>query len=117
MLIIIFTWRENDMAKLKRKESHKVSEEENELMLHKRDLSKETFWTNLKGSARVICEKHDLLYIGSIDALFKIGLQLFLFIWVPLLEETSGTFIHPGAIFVCFMFARLIGAELLDVIY
>jgi len=77
--------------------------------------SEKTFWTNLKESAMVLTEKHDLLSIGIIDSLFKIGLQLFLFIWVPLLEETSGTFIHPGAIFVCFMFARLIGAELLDV--
>lgn len=77
--------------------------------------AKETFLSNLKGSANVLREKLDLLYIGIIDSLFKIGLQLFLFIWVPLLEETSGTFIHPGAIFVCFMFARLIGAELLDV--
>jgi len=81
-----------------------------------RDTSLDSFWSNLKGSAVVLSEKLDLLSIGIIDSCFKIGLQLFLFIWVPLLEETSGTFIHPGAIFVCFMFARLIGAELLDVI-
>jgi hypothetical protein len=79
--------------------------------------SEDSFWKNLQGSAKVLGQKPDLLAIGIIDSCFKIGLNLFLFIWVPLLEETCGTFVHPGAIFVCFMFARLIGAELLIVKY
>jgi hypothetical protein len=47
--------------------------------------------------------------------LFKIALVLFLFIWTPLLEETIGARVHPGAIFACFMLARLMGAETFSV--
>ena len=57
-----------------------------------------------------------LLSIGAIEGCFKVCLQLFLFIWTPLLEESVGGLIHPGAIFVCFMLARLIGSEFYDVI-
>jgi hypothetical protein len=56
-----------------------------------------------------------LLGIGIIESLFKVSLNLFLFIWTPLLEESAGGHIHPGAIFVCFMVARLIGSELFQV--
>jgi hypothetical protein len=52
----------------------------------------------------------------SIESLFKIALVLFLFIWTPLLEETIGARIHPGAIIACFMLARLMGAETFSVI-
>jgi hypothetical protein len=56
-----------------------------------------------------------LFAVGIIEGCFKVCLQLFLFIWTPLLEETAGGLIHPGAIFVCFMLARLIGSEFYDV--
>lgn len=57
-----------------------------------------------------------LLSVGIIESFFKISLNLFLFIWTPLLEETAGGLVHPGAIFACFMFSRLIGSEIFEVI-
>jgi hypothetical protein len=62
-------------------------------------------------------EDKALLGVGIIESLFKVSLNLFLFIWTPLLEESAGEHIHPGAIFVCFMVARLIGSELFQVKY
>lgn len=41
-------------------------------------------------------------------------MQLFVFMWTPLLEETAGGYIHPGSVFVCFMLARLIGCEMFE---
>jgi hypothetical protein len=71
----------------------------------------ETFtfaWNRLKGDKALMC-------VGVIESCFKICLVLFLFVWTPFLEETIGAFIHPGAIFACFMLARLIGSEFFDV--
>jgi hypothetical protein len=56
-----------------------------------------------------------LLSIGMIEVCFKVALQLFIFIWTPLLEETGGGIIHPGSVFICFMIARLIGSEIFKV--
>ena len=78
---------------------------------------KESFVDNIKLSFKTLREDKALASIGVIEALFKVSLNLFLFIWTPLLEETAGGLIHPGAIFVCFMLARLIGSELFEVMY
>ena len=69
----------------------------------------------IKLSLKTLKNDKALTCIGIIEGLFKVSLQLFLFIWTPLLEETAGGYIHPGAIFVCFMLARLIGSELFEV--
>jgi hypothetical protein len=66
-------------------------------------------------SLKTLKDDKALLGIGIIESLFKVSLNLFLFIWTPLLEESAGGHIHPGAIFVCFMVARLIGSELFQV--
>jgi hypothetical protein len=57
-----------------------------------------------------------LMAVGVIESSFKISLQLFIFIWTPLLEETAKGYINPGSVFVCFMIARLMGSELFEVI-
>ena len=56
-----------------------------------------------------------LLCVGMVESGFKICLQLFLFVWTPLLEESIGGLIHPGSIFTCFMLSRLSGSELFEV--
>lgn len=75
-------------------------------MLEKMKLS----WTCLKADKA-------LFSVGIIESSFKISLQLFIFIWTPLLEETAGGYIHPGSVFVCFMIARLMGSELFEVYF
>lgn len=55
-----------------------------------------------------------LLCVGIVESSFKISLELFLFIWTPLLEETTGSYVNPGAVYTCFMIARLIGSELFE---
>lgn len=58
-----------------------------------------------------------LLCLGIVESGFKICLQMFLFIWTPLLEESIGGLIHPGSIFALFMLSRLSGSELFNVNY
>jgi hypothetical protein len=53
--------------------------------------------------------------VGLIEITFMISNSLYHFIWTPLLEESAGSFINPGAVFICFMLARLIGSELFEV--
>lgn len=74
-----------------------------------------TFCEKFQYSWTCIKEDKALLSLGIIESCFKISLQLFIFIWTPLLEETVGGFIHPGSVFVCFMIARLMGSELFEV--
>lgn len=99
-LSIAFFWEENRMDRLDPQDKHA-----------KQYTFMETFhfaWNRLKSDKALMC-------VGVIESCFKICLVLFLFVWTPLLEETIGTFIHPGAIFACFMLARLIGSEFFDV--
>jgi hypothetical protein len=97
--IILFTWNENN------------------LIDHKKKLDmNQTFSLKLASSFRHIIENKALLCLGTLEGFFKVCLFLFLFIWTPLLEETCSCLIHPGAIFTCFMIARLIGSELFSVI-
>ena len=75
----------------------------------------QTFMEKIYLAFHTLRSDRALICVGTIEGSFKICLQLFLFIWTPLLEETAGGLIHPGAIFVCFMLARLIGSEFYDV--
>lgn len=72
------------------------------------------FVGTFKYSLERITSDFPLLYVGIIESCFKITLHMFLFIWTPLLEETCHGMIHPGAIFITFMLARLIGSELFE---
>jgi hypothetical protein len=103
---IIFLWDENQMDRLDVKET-KDSKEKGKHHTFWQTIS--FAWTRLKGDKALMC-------VGLIESCFKICLVLFLFIWTPLLEETIGGFIHPGAIFACFMLARLIGSEIFDIL-
>ena len=94
--LIMFLWDEN-----------KINENPNEKL---------GFFKNIAESYDHIMKKGALICLGTIESLFKISLVLFLFIWTPLLEETVGARIHPGAIFACFMLARLMGSEIFSVL-
>lgn len=52
-----------------------------------------------------------LLLLGIIESLYKISHSLLLYIWTPLLEESTNKIINVGIIYACFMFAKLIGCE------
>jgi MFS family permease len=95
--IILFTWNENNLRDNKTFELN------------------QTFYVKLVSSWEHIIENKALLCLGTLEGFFKVSLFLFLFIWTPLLEETCKCLIHPGAIFTCFMIARLIGSELFSV--
>jgi len=99
---IAIAWDENQMSKL---HDNKKGEEK----------QKKTFCEQLSSSWFELSQNCPLLCVGGIESCFRISLALFLFIWTPLLEETIGTFVHPGAIFACFMLARLIGSEIFEV--
>ena len=75
-----------------------------------------TFGDKLYSSWECIKSDSALFSVGIIESCFRITLQLFVFIWTPILEETAGGLIHPGSVFVCFMIARLAGSELFEVI-
>jgi hypothetical protein len=106
MLMIVFLWNENDM------DAANKAEMQNSLT-HGTHVS--STWEKIWQSWEVIKSNKALLSLGSIESLFKISLILFLFIWTPLLEETIGATVHPGAIYACFMLARLIGSEMFSV--
>lgn len=97
---ILFAWKENDLSLLNYSED--------------KDTLKNNFLYKLKLALAALYEDKALLAVGIIESTFKIALSLFNFIWTPLLEETSHSLIHPGAIFVCFMIARLIGSEVFE---
>ena len=99
-LVISFTWDENNMELLT--EMSRLQAECEEDLGFKQKIH--SAWVELRRNMPLLC-------VGGIESCFKISLQLFLFIWTPLLEETIGTYVHPGAIYACFMLARLIGAE------
>lgn len=100
-LTIIFLWEENQMDRLDKEDTGK---------------KKHTFWQTIRFAWAELKANKALLCVGVIESCFKVALVLFLFIWTPLLEETIGNFIHPGAIFACFMLARLIGSEIFDIL-
>lgn len=102
-LTIMFLWDENQMDRIIGTHS-------------KEHESKHTFMQTMKFSWARLSSDRALMSVGIIESCFKISLVLFLFIWTPLLEETIGSVIHPGAIFACFMLARLIGSELFDIL-
>lgn len=73
-----------------------------------------TFTEKIHFSYHTIKNDKALFSVGIIESTFSVSMNLFLFIWTPLLEETVGGYIHPGSVFVCFMLARLIGSELFE---
>lgn len=75
---------------------------------------KDNFFGKLKNAWFTIKDDKPLFAVGIIESTFKISLVLWMFMWTPLLEETNPSTIHPGAIFICFMLARLIGSELFE---
>lgn len=97
----MFTWNENNLELTKLLEKEESDEEK-------------TLLQKLSSALDHMKQDKPLLAVGIIESCFKISLQLFMFMWTPLLEETSGSLIHPGSIFVCFMLARLAGSELFN---
>jgi hypothetical protein len=100
-LVIMLMWNENQMDRLDTKQKSTATH---------------SFWQTLMLAWSRLQSDKALLCVGAIESCFKISLNLFLFIWTPLLEETVGSVIHPGAIFACFMLARLIGSELFEIL-
>jgi len=98
----MFTWNENDMSKIKDKSKEHQDEHTNSL------------WGKIVLAMEYVKEDKPLLAVGIIESCFKISLVLFMFVWTPLLEGVSNSYIHPGSVFVCFMLARLIGSDLFD---
>lgn len=98
---IIFSWNENNIEI-----ASSTTDEEDQV--------KDNFFTKLSSAWKAIKNDKPLFAVGIIESTFKISLVLWMFMWTPLLEETNPSTIHPGAIFICFMLARLIGSELFD---
>jgi hypothetical protein len=105
-VLIMFLWRENDVNAVKKKKDENSKDK-----IH----DGKGFFNKINLAWNTLIKDRALFSIGGIESLFKVCINLFLFIWVPLLEETVGGYINPGAIFACFMLARLIGAECLEV--
>lgn len=98
---MLFSWNENNV-------------EYNNKALSEEEQVKDNFFSKLSKAWTSITEDKALFAVGVIESTFKISLVLWMFMWTPLLEETIPSTIHPGAIFICFMLARLIGSELFD---
>lgn len=97
---ILFSWKENDLN----------------LVKYTEDAGKEEqgVFGKIKYAYDIMIKDKALVSVGLIESCFKISLALFSFMWTPLLETTVQTQIHPGAIFVTFMLARLIGALIFE---
>lgn len=98
-IYILFSWSENNIALIKN-----MGEIEAE----------QSFFQKIRFAWYTLRADKPLLTVGIIESSFKIALALWVFIWTPLLEETNHTYINPGAIYACFMMAKLIGSELFD---
>jgi len=75
------------------------------------ELHKSGFFEKIKYSYNTLIQDKPLIAVGIIESCFKISLTLFSFMWTPLLEETVLKRVSPGAVFICFMLARLVGSE------
>jgi hypothetical protein len=99
-LYILISWNENNL---------KIAR-----ITNPEGIQSQSFITKIHYSWGILRKDKPLFSVGIIESSFKICISLWAFIWTPLLEETSGTFINVGVIYACFMMSKLIGCELYD---
>lgn len=62
-------------------------------------------------------KKPEILCLGLTDSIYACAIQIFIFIWTPILQLTAQSKnINPGMIYICFIFSNLSQNKLLDVI-
>jgi MFS family permease len=84
--------------------------EENKLKFINKGKKGSSFWTAFKE-----LKKREVFSIGMIESLFQTSLNLFLFLWTPLLlKSTSYTQINVGFCFVCFVIMMIIGTTIFE---
>lgn len=105
-LYIVIVWEENNINfhKKKKKSSNRndIKEDDNE---------SKSFFQKIAYSWTILKNDKPLFLIGVIESTYKISTGLWIYIWTPLLEETTSKIVNVGVIYACFMFAKLIGCE------
>ena len=122
---IFFSWDENKFLdemnddsymnnNLEEEDFSIIEDNDKSNLLGRKTYSQSAFFKKIYISYKIIIGNKPLFALGIIESCFKISLTLFNFMWTPLLEGTIKSNINPGAIFIMFMLARLIGSEIFD---
>jgi hypothetical protein len=60
-------------------------------------------------------KKREVLSMGLIESLYQAVLNIFLFAWTPILQNSTDTGINVGFIFTCFITMMIIGTTIYEV--
>jgi hypothetical protein len=75
----------------------------------------------LKGMGKSFTEafselkKREVLSMGLIESLFQAVINIYLFIWTPILQNSTDKLINVGFIFTCFVIALILGTTLFEI--
>jgi hypothetical protein len=75
----------------------------------------------LKGMGKSFLEafselkKREVLSMGLIESLFQAVINIYLFIWTPILQNSTDKEINVGFIFTCFVIALILGTTLFEI--
>lgn len=60
-------------------------------------------------------KKREVLSMGLIESLFQAVINIYLFIWTPILQNSTDKQINVGFIFTCFVIALILGTTLFEI--
>jgi hypothetical protein len=75
----------------------------------------------LKGMSKSFAEafselrKREVFSMGLIESLFQAVINIYLFIWTPILQNSTEKQINVGFIFTCFVIALILGTTLFEI--
>lgn len=113
---IVIVWEENKTKeeKIKNLKDNQKDFKKKVNLIEESPSENKSFFQKIQYSWLLLKSNIPLFSIGIIESTYKISVSLWIYLWTPLLEETSNMIINVGVIYLCFMFAKLIGCELYD---
>ncbi len=60
-------------------------------------------------------KKREVLSMGFIESLFQAVINIYLFIWTPILQDSTDKQINIGYVFTCFVIALILGTTLFEI--
>jgi hypothetical protein len=71
----------------------------------------ETIWEAMKE-----LKKREVLCIGIIESFYQAVLNIYLFSWTPILQNSTTTGINVGFIFTCFIISLILGTTVFEIV-
>lgn len=67
------------------------------------------------GEAFSELKKREVLSMGFIESIFQAVINIYLFIWTPILQNSTDKPINIGFVFTCFVIALILGTTLFEI--